>query len=151
MAIVLRSAGRQLAAAHALMMRAHADQVDKSGEPYYLHPERVGFNLTDLGPVAVAAGFLHDVVEDTPVTLDEVREQFGPDVAAAVDAVTRRKADGETYRVFIQRAAAHPVGRWVKLADIQDNVSRLPSLPSEAERESLGRRYQDALAWLSVT
>jgi len=70
---------------------AHADQVRRSGEPYIAHPLGVAMILADLGldDVTIAAALLHDAVEDTTVTGEDLQEQFGPDVAAIVDGVTK--------------------------------------------------------------
>lgn len=77
--------------AYELAEKKHAGQFRKSGEPYINHPLNVAYLLADLntGPQTIAAGLLHDVVEDTDVTLDEVRGQFGDDVAKIVDGVTK--------------------------------------------------------------
>lgn len=77
--------------AYELANEKHKGQYRKSGEPYINHPLNVAYLLADLntGPATIAAGLLHDVVEDTDVTLDEIREQFGDDVAKIVDGVTK--------------------------------------------------------------
>lgn len=77
--------------AYELAEKKHAGQFRKSGEPYINHPLNVAYLLADLntGPQTIAAGLLHDVVEDTDVSLEEVREQFGDDVAKIVDGVTK--------------------------------------------------------------
>ena len=74
--------------------RAHAPQTRASGEPYILHCLMVARILAELGlsPAAVAAGLLHDVVEDTDITLDDLRREFGDDVARFVDGVTKMTA-----------------------------------------------------------
>ena len=77
--------------AYKLAKDAHKDQKRKSGEPYIIHPIEVAMILVDLGMdlETVAAGILHDVVEDTDITLDELREIFGDDLAELVDGVTK--------------------------------------------------------------
>lgn len=108
------------ATAEALAEAAHAGQVDKAGQPYIGHVRAVAGLLTEHGPHAVMAGLLHDIVEDTDVTLDQLRDLGYPeDVVRAVDAVSRR--DDETYMDLIWRATEDPLGRLVKLADNTHN------------------------------
>lgn len=98
---------------------AHAGQVDKTGQPYVLHPIRLMLSLSD--PMQRMAAMLHDVVEDTPVSLGDLRSHGFPEaVVAAVDALTKRH--GETRLQAAARAAANPVARAVKLADVADNM-----------------------------
>jgi len=132
-----------LEAAIEIAVRAHRGQVDKAGEPYILHPLRVMFRVREQGHrVEVqAAAVLHDVVEDTHITLDEVAA-LDPAVAVLVDAVTRRPT--EPYLDFIRRAASNPEARAIKLADVSDNRSRLDRL-RPVEAESLAKRYERAL------
>jgi (p)ppGpp synthase/HD superfamily hydrolase len=136
-----------LADAVALAARAHQPQVDKSGEPYILHPLRVMLRLREQGHrVEVqAAAVLHDVVEDTPVTLDDVAD-LDPAVAVLVDAMSRRivGVTKEIYLDFIRRAASNPEARALKIADIEDNMSRLDRLRPE-EAAFLAKRYERAL------
>ena len=77
--------------AYATACEAHKDQVRKSGEPYIVHPLCVAIILADLelDKETIVAGLLHDVVEDTIMTNEELREQFGPDVELLVDGVTK--------------------------------------------------------------
>lgn len=77
--------------AYHVASKAHEDQVRKSGEPYIIHPLCVGIILADLemDKETIAAGLLHDVVEDTILTYEEIEEQFGEDVALLVDGVTK--------------------------------------------------------------
>lgn len=102
----------------AIAAGAHAGQVDKGGSPYILHALRVMLKVDSLEERIVAV--LHDVVEDCDISLDELREEgFSEAVLAAVDALTRRS--GETYEDFIARVAQNPIGRVVKLADLEEN------------------------------
>ena len=77
--------------AYSVASRAHKDQVRKSGEPYIIHPLYVSIILADLemDKETIAAGLLHDVIEDTIMTEDELVQQFGGDVALLVDGVTK--------------------------------------------------------------
>ncbi len=128
--------------ADALAKRAHTGQVDKAGQPYIDHPRAVAALVRHHGPHAEAAALLHDVVEDTDVTLEDLRSDgYPPDVVAAVDSVTRRP--DETYMDMIRRAAADPLGRIIKLADNTHNSGRLDHL-EEADRVFLGKRYRRA-------
>ena len=98
---------------------AHAGQVDKAGQPYILHPLRVMLRLeTDEERIAAV---LHDVVEDTSVTLEQLEKAgFSRVVLAAVEALT--KLPGEGRMAAAARAAAHRVARNVKLADNAENM-----------------------------
>jgi (p)ppGpp synthase/HD superfamily hydrolase len=130
--------------AHAIRIaaEAHEGQVDKAGQPYILHVMRVMFGCTS--PEAQVAAALHDVVEDTDWTLDDLRrEGFTETVVQTVDALTRR--EGEEYFEFARRAAATPLGREVKRADLLDNMDiRRIANPSEKDWERL-KRYRKAL------
>jgi (p)ppGpp synthase/HD superfamily hydrolase len=109
-----------LAKAIALAAQAHLDQQDKNGDAYILHPLRMMFTLKTETEMIVAV--LHDVIEDTDWSLDNLRaEGFSEEVVTAVDALTRR--EDETYDEFVARAAANPLSRTVKLADLEDNMN----------------------------
>ena len=102
----------------AIAARAHAGKVDKAGAPYIIHPLRVMLKMETSEERIVAV--LHDVVEDSDTTLEDLRNEGNSDVVVhAVDAVTMRT--GESYDDFVQRAALNPIGRRVKLADLEDN------------------------------
>ena len=97
---------------------AHAGQIDKAGEAYILHPLRL--MLTMDSNVGRIVAVLHDVVEDSGITLDQLRaEGFGEDALAAIDALTKR--DGESKMDSAARAKDNPVALRVKLADNADN------------------------------
>ena len=111
----------------AIAVPAHAGQVDKVGQPYILHPLRVMFRCER--EIERIVAILHDVVEDTAVTRDDLRKAgFSEEVLAALEGVTNR--EGEDYESFIERAALNPIARQVKLADLEDNmdVRRLQSV-----------------------
>ena len=120
----------------ALAAKAHEGQRDKAGEPYILHPLRMMLKLNTAEERIVAV--LHDIVEDCGWSLDRIRaEGFSERVIGAIEAVTRRP--GEDYDDFVMRTAAHPIGRFVKLADLEDNsnLSRIKN-PTKKREESPG-------------
>lgn len=139
----------KIGAAFELALTAHAGQVDKAGAPYIGHVARVAARVPE-GPDSDAArvvALLHDVVEDTDVTLAEVEAQFGADIAQAVEALTRRKSEpGEAYYARVRN---NPLALIVKRADIADNAdpARLSLLPEET-RDRLTRKYATARAAL---
>lgn len=129
-----------------LAVEAHRGQKDRAGAPYILHPLRMMFRVqTDAERMAAV---LHDVVEDTPVTLDDLRGRgFPPEVVDAVDGLTRR--EGESYDDFVRRAALHPVARRVKIADLEDNLDvRRIGAVAEKDAERLNRYLR---AWKYLT
>ena len=129
--------------------RAHEGQKDKDGQPYILHPRRVMAGVE--GEEARIAAVLHDVVEDTTVTLDDLRrEGFAAPVLAAVECLTH--AQGEPYADYVVRCRADEIARRVKLADLEDNYrpSRALLRPDriEPDMERI-RRYLLAYKLLS--
>ena len=120
-----------------LATKAHAGQRDKSEAPYILHPLRV--MLQTLTEAETMAAVLHDTVEDTKLTLEDLRrEGLPPHVIEAVDCLTKR--EGEPYEDFIKRVKTNRIARNVKLADLKDNldVTRLDQI-SEKDAERLNR------------
>lgn len=111
----------KLAEALWFAVSAHAGQFDKAGFPYVLHPIRVSEAVESDNEKIVA--LLHDVVEDTDITLAQVYERFGGQIAQAVLAMTKQtKAGGsETYREYLDRIREEPMAVAVKLADMADN------------------------------
>lgn len=109
----------------------HAGQVDKAGQSYIEHPKRVMRAMRTYAERVVAV--LHDVIEDGNVTKAYlVAEGFPPAIIKALVSVTRR--EGEIYEDFVARAAADPIGRWVKYEDLRDNcdLTRIQN-PTEAD------------------
>ena len=122
----------------AIAAESHAGMTDKAGAPYILHPLRMMMDLTSAEEHIVAV--LHDVCEDFPGwTFERLRgEGFSEQILAALDSVTKR--EGEPYEEFALRAAANPIGRRVKLADLRDNsdLSRITS-PSVKDRQRIAQ------------
>ncbi|MBB5536936.1 HD domain-containing protein [Rhizobium giardinii] len=129
-----------------LATEAHAGQVDKGGQPYILHPLRVmlAMAITDERIVAV----LHDVVEDTDVSCDDLYwvHGFKPDIVTAIAALTRR--NGEDYFDFIRRVAANSIAQAVKIADLRDNLDPSRPLPDDANSRARAQKYRRALSML---
>lgn len=129
--------------------RAHDGQVDKQGLPFVLHPVRVGAALWRFPVEYQIAGFLHDVVEDTYHSLDDLRALGASErVVSAVDALTKRPSEG--YTEALERALADPVARYVKAADVADNAARLAGIEDPALFERLSLKYTKAVALLEV-
>ena len=129
----------------ALAAQAHKGQVDKAGQPYILHPIRLMLNVPDEAARIVA--LLHDVVEDTPITIEELRAAgYSEEILAALDCVTRRTT--ETYEEFIERIIPNPLARRVKLADLADNMD-LSRIKNVTEKDHARiERYRAAWAKL---
>ena len=103
-----------------IAVKAHAGQTRKDGTPYILHPIRVMMRQSGLTAMIVAV--LHDVVEESDITLDDLkREGFSRDIITALRLLTRRK--GVSYRDYISAIATNPLARAVKLADLEDNMN----------------------------
>lgn len=114
-----------------LAVAAHSGQLDKGGQPYILHPLRVMLRMSSEHERMAAV--LHDAVEDTDVTLEQLTaEGFPAEVVAAVDALTKRP--GETRMQAAQRAALDDVARQVKLADNAENMD-LSRISEPTERD----------------
>ena len=128
--------------AEAIARAAHQGQVDKAGRPYADHPARVAAQLAG-DDLAVTVGWLHDVVEDTSVTLSALAGEFPPEVVRAVDALTRRS--GEAPERYYARVKSDPLALRVKLVDLADNSdpARLAELDTQVG-ERLARKYAHA-------
>jgi len=130
----------------AIAVKAHQGQTDKVGEPYILHPLRIMFKMSNETERMVA--LLHDVVEDSPLTLDDLRKAGFPDtVIEAVDGLTRR--DHEDYEVYVERASRNPLARKIKVADLEDNMNlRTQHGLTEIDKSRMAR-YQKAFHFLT--
>src|SRR6186713_1761347 len=120
----------------------HKGQVRRSGEPYLVHPLEVADLLADmrLDVVAIAAGLLHDIVEDTPNTIERVRELFGEQVSHVVEGVTKlstlqfssnEERQAESFRKMLLAMVDDIRVILVKLADRLHNMRTLHHLPED--------------------
>ena len=134
----------------------HRGQVRHSGEPYLIHPLAVADFLADmkLDAVAIAAGLLHDVVEDTLTTIERIQELFGPDVAHVVEGVTKISAitfssseerQAENFRKMLLAMVDDIRVILVKLADRLHNMRTLGHLPDD-KRQKIAQETRDIYA-----
>lgn len=136
--------------------KAHAGQTRKSGEPYITHPIAVAQELAEmrLDAQAITAAILHDTVEDTSASLDDITEQFGADVALLVDGVSkldqiqfrsRAEAQAESFRKMMLAMIEDIRVILVKLADRLHNMQTLDSMPAE-KKQRIARETLDIYA-----
>jgi len=128
-----------------LCFAAHEGQLDKSGIPYVSHPLHVAESMTD--ELSTCAALLHDVVEDTDYTLDDLREMgFPQEVLEALALLTHQ--DGMPYLDYVAAVKPNPIARAVKISDLKHNsdLTRLDVVtPVDEERVA---KYAQALALL---
>lgn len=140
--------------AYSYSAKAHKDQVRASGEPYLIHPLSVAEILAEmrLDVPTVSTGLLHDVVEDTLATIEDIEGMFGREVAHLVDGVTkisnlgkvsREMAQAENLRKMVLAMVDDIRVVLVKLADRTHNMRTLAALKTEKRKRS-GRRFQNA-------
>jgi hypothetical protein len=128
-----------------IAVKAHAGQRDKQGEPYITHPLRLMARVQ--GEPAQIVAVLHDVVEDTTTTLDDLRAAgFSEDILAALQCVTHDKH--VPYADYVIRIAGNPIARQVKMADLEDNsrLDRAILRPERIERD-LARLHRYYLSY----
>src|SRR5262245_10784631 len=145
--------------AYVFAARAHEGQLRRSGDPYVVHPLSVASIITDLrlDIPSVCAGLLHDCVEDTTATVDELSQTFGSEVAFLVDGVTklgkiswttREEVQAENFRKMLLAMARDIRVILVKRCDRLDNMRTLDHMPSE-KRERIARETMDIYAPLA--
>ncbi|WP_434751572.1 GTP pyrophosphokinase [Paenibacillus amylolyticus] len=125
-----------------IALQAHKGQIDKGGHPYILHPLAVMNRVETMEEKIVAV--LHDVIEDTDVTIEALREYgFSEEILTAIRLLTRSKED--TYEQFIEKTLMNPIARNVKIADIKENmnISRIKN-PTEHDYNRL-EKYKKAV------
>lgn len=130
--------------AHATAAEAHAGQVRKTGDPYITHPTTVAYMLAQYGldEDTIAAAFLHDTVEDTPLTLEQVESEFGGDIASLIDGVTkldrvrysnREQAQAASIRKMVIAMARDVRVLIIKLFDRLHNMRTVQALREEKQ------------------
>lgn len=145
--------------AYVYAMRAHGQQTRASGEAYFAHPLEVAAILTDLklDDATIAAAVLHDTVEDTEATLDEIHRTFGQEIGdlvdgltkiARLDLVSKRAAQGENFRKLLLAIADDVRVLLVKLADRLHNMRTLGFMPAD-KRKRIAQETLDIYAPLA--
>ena len=134
--------------AYLLAAEAHSEQKRKTGEPYIIHPiavARIIAEELELGANPIIAAFLHDVVEDTEYTLEQIRERFGDDVAFLVNAVTKQKKakyqhskQVDNFRQILESVSFDIHALLIKLADRLHNMRTLSSMSSDKQMKIAG-------------
>ena len=133
----------RLERAIAIAAEAHAGQKDRGGAPYILHPIRLMIQMDSED--AMMAAVLHDVVENSVWTLDDLRKEgFSNEVLNAVDCLTHRDEEGEGYWDYIQRVGSDSIAVKIKLSDLVDNLN--PARLNEVSEKDEKRfdRYRTA-------
>jgi GTP diphosphokinase / guanosine-3',5'-bis(diphosphate) 3'-diphosphatase len=145
--------------AYVYAMMAHGSQRRASGDPFFAHPLEVAAILTDLklDEATIAAAVLHDTVEDTAATVDEINRSFGPQIGSLVDGLTKikrldlvskRAAQGENFRKLLLAVADDVRVLLVKLADRLHNMRTLQFMPAD-KRKRIAEETLDIYAPLA--
>lgn len=139
---------RRIGQAFQLAQEAHKEQRRKSGEPYIMHPiavARIVAEELELGANPIIAAFLHDVVEDTPYTIDDIEDRFGQDVAFLVGVVTKQKKQRydhskqvDNYRQILSSVQFDIRAILLKLADRLHNMRTLQSMRPDKQMKIAG-------------
>lgn len=133
-----------------LAYKAHHGTVDKSGIPYILHPVHLAEQMED--ELTTIAALLHDVAEDTDITLDDLRrEGFPEEVLTALTLLTHQ--EGVPYMEYVAAIKTNPIAKAVKLADLRHNMDATRfagcnNYPTEEQLEYYRRKYEPALELL---
>ena len=135
---------KMISKAFRLALHAHKDMRRRSGEPYIYHPLAVAYvtaNDIGLGATSITCALLHDVVEDTDYTLDDIRDMFGDEVARIIDGLTKIEgvedtqisAQAENFRKVLLTLSEDVRAILIKLADRLHNMRTLDSMPREKQ------------------
>ncbi|MDH3476661.1 MAG: HD domain-containing protein, partial [Rhodospirillales bacterium] len=146
--------------AYVYAMKKHGSQKRESGDPYFSHPIEVAGILTDLklDDSSIVTALLHDVVEDTDATLEEIEQVFGPNICRLVDGVTKltrlelqseQTRHAENFRKLVLAMSEDIRVLLVKLADRLHNMRTLDSVRSEEKRRRIARETMDIYAPLA--
>src|ERR671938_937718 len=146
--------------AYVYSMKAHGAQVRASGDPYFSHPVEVAGILAQmkLDAASIVTGLLHDTVEDTVATLEDIERLFGPDIGRLVDGVTKlsrielqsdQTKQAENFRKLVLAMSEDIRVLLVKLADRLHNMRTLRFINNEEKRRRIARETMDIYAPLA--
>src|SRR5690242_15219676 len=146
--------------AYVYTMKAHGAQLRASGDPYFSHPIEVAGLLAQmkLDSASIVTGLLHDTVEDTVATLDDIERRFGPEIGRLVDGVTKlsrlelqsdQTKQAENFRKLVLAMSEDIRVLLVKLADRLHNMRTLRFIKSEEKRRRIARETMDIYAPLA--
>src|SRR6202162_2329337 len=146
--------------AYVFSMKAHGSQLRASGDPYFSHPIEVAGILAEmkLDAVSIITGLLHDTVEDTVATLEDIERLFGPDIAKLVDGVTKlsrlelqsdQTKQAENFRKLVLAMSEDIRVLLVKLADRLHNMETLRFIKDAEKRRRIARETMDIYAPLA--
>jgi (p)ppGpp synthase/HD superfamily hydrolase len=121
-------------------VQAHHGQKDRYGQPYILHPLRVMLSVKPEVEMIVAV--LHDVVEDSELSLEDLKKEgFSDEIVRAVDCLTKR--EGEPYEAHVERARQNRLALPVKIADLEDNMDpQRMGVLSEEDKKRIARYHK---------
>lgn len=165
--IDFQNMNERIACAYEIASNAHEGQLDKGGHPYLEHPMAVANLVSEFYDTnysgsddtmgvwedelsrddLIVVALLHDVLEDTDVTAEELSEKFDVHIVGALEALTRRR--GELYMEYVTRTKVNPIARLVKMADLEHNmdISRITN-PTHQDYERIELKYKPALEFL---
>lgn len=127
--------------------QAHHGQLDYNGIPYIFHPVHLAESMDD--EVSCCAALLHDVVEDTSVSMEDLAKEFPPEIIEVLKFLTHE--DGTDYFDYVRAIAKHPIAKKVKLADIAHNSDQTRCVGSDLTEDQLAywkQKYETARAIL---
>jgi (p)ppGpp synthase/HD superfamily hydrolase len=143
-------------AASDLAAKGHEGQIDKLGVPYIQHPREVALGVLQFGEDHGIVALLHDLVEDTEITLEDLRQMgLSAPCTVAVGLLTKEK--GERSQDYLMRIAAYPMACRVKIADnahntLPERTAKLAETADQATIDRLGRKYRQAqdILWAAM-
>lgn len=128
---------------------AHHGQIDKGGMPYIFHPYHLAEQMDD--EISTCAALLHDVVEDTDVTFEDLEKEFPTEVIKVLKLLTH--AEDEDYYVYVRRLKNNPIAKKIKLADIAHNSDQSRLIGTDKDtpeiKEYFRKKYAKAIEILN--